>query len=496
MWIKSVKIRMFHLKITIMKTQKLIILMLACFSFLFGCNQYELPDDDFIEIDLKKASAPAIFMVEPSGGDDTPDLMQAFEDAKTAGPGSVVQLCEGEYHVGYMQIRDFCGALKGAGKGKTIITVLPGLYLDDLFAQNLFHCMVKFVGGDVHLSHFTMQTPPGKLTESTGWPNMHLNSLLNFSAFSVNYETGNESRSINVVIDNVNFRGQYLEGGPGYVNHYNCFIAVRAGFDYFPPSSVLDNPLPREKIDFKITNCEFSTFVYGLVLNGMKNSRVIIGENNKGNIFNILDVQGGIWESRNTLVSIEGNTFNIPESSYGLDLDDWPYYKVLKDETSEKATVFNVQNNRFNMTHSIQALFVRNRRTITNPDEPAAIFQVRNNLFNMAGCEQGILSHNTRGMVLRNNKFTGHGALALYLVNYSQGGLVLGNNFSTAEFETGVAYLDQSTSDWTFVGGNFKDKVIDDGTNNVFTGMNVSTSDIPLGQSVSEKIVPMNHLME
>jgi hypothetical protein len=221
-----------------MKTKKLIFLIFACFGLLFGCNQYEMPDDDLTGIDLKKASAPAVFMVEPNGVDDTPAFMQAFEDAKTAGPGSVVQLCEGEYHVGYMQIRDFCGALKGAGKGKTIITVLPGLNLDELFAQNLFHCMVKFVGGDVHLSRFTMQTPPGKL--SVGWPNMHLNSLLNFSAFSANYETGNENRSINVVIDNVNFRGQYLEGGPGYVNHYNCYIAVRAGFDYFPPASVLE----------------------------------------------------------------------------------------------------------------------------------------------------------------------------------------------------------------------------------------------------------------
>jgi hypothetical protein len=479
-----------------MKTKKLIFLIFACFGLLLGCNQYEMPDDDLADLNLKKATKAAVFVVEPNGADDTPALMQAFEDAKTDGPGSVVQLSEGEYHVGHMQIRDFYGVLKGAGKGKTFITVLPGLYLDDLFAQNLFHCMVKFVGGDVHLSHFTMQTPPGKLTESTGWPNMHLNSLLNFSAFSANYETGNESRSINVVIDNVNFRGQYLEGGPGYVNHYNCYIAVRAGFDYFPPASVLENPLPREKIDFKITNCEFNTFVYGMVLNGMKNNRVIIGENNKGNIFNNLDSQGGIWEGRNTLVSIEGNTFNIPELSYGFYLDDWPYYMVLKDEPSEKATVFNVQNNRFNMTHSNQALFLRNRRTSTNPDEPAAIFQVRNNLFNMDGCDRGIHSNFTKGMVIRNNKFTGHGGWALYLVNYSQGGLVLGNNFSTAEFENGVAYLNESTSDWTFVGGNFKDKVTDLGTNNVFTGMNVSTSDVPLGQSVSEKIVPMNHLME
>lgn len=479
-----------------MKTKKLVLLIFVCFGLLFGCNNDEMPGDDLAGINLKKASAPAVFMVEPSGGDDTPAISQAFEKAKAAGTGSVVQLCEGEYHVGYMEIYDFCGSLKGAGKGKTIITVLPGLNLDELFAQHLLHCMVKFIGGDVCLSHFTLQTPPGQL--SVGWPNKgNIYSLLNFSAFSINYEFGNENRSINVVIDNVCFRGHLLEGGPGYVNGYNCMIGVRAGFDYYSPYVAPFEPLPREKIDFKITNCEFDTFVYGLGLEGMMNSRVIIGENSKGNIFNNLDQQGGVWESRNTVVSVEGNTFNIPEFSYGLDLDDYPYYVIFRNEPSEKATVFNVQNNSFNMTHSEYALFLRNRRTRTNPEEPAAIYQVRNNLFNMAdGYEWGINSYYTQGMVIRNNKFTGQGDLALYLVNYSKGGLVLGNNFSTAEFGTGVAYLNASTSDWTFVGGNFTDKVIDLGANNVFTGMNVSTSDEPLGRSISEKLAPMKHLMK
>jgi hypothetical protein len=228
----------------------------------------------------------------------------------------------------------------------------------------------------------------------------------------------------------------------------------------------------------------------------MKNNKITIGENNMGNTFDNLDSQGGIWEGRNTIVSIEGNTFNISESSFGLDLDDWPWYMVLKDEPSEKAAVFNIKNNRFNMTQSKYALFLRNRRTNTNPDEPAAIFQVWNNLFNIGGSERVIRGYYTKGMVIQNNKFSGKGDLALYLGNYSQGGLVLGNNFSTSGFEIGVAKLDKSTSDWTFVGGNFTDKVIDLGTNNVFTGMNVSTADVPLGQSVSEKIAPMSHLME
>jgi len=294
-----------------------------------------------------------------------------------------------------------------------------------------------------------------------------------------------------VVIDNVSFKGHILEGGPGYVNGYNCMIALRAGFDCFP-NTWSGPPVPREKIDFKITNCKFDTFCYGLGLEGMMNSRLIIGEKNNGNIFNNLDVQGGIWESRNTEVSIEGNTFNIPAFSSGLYLDDYPYYAILKNEPSENATIFNVQNNNFNLAHSEFALYLRNLRTRTNPQEPASLYQVKNNLFNMTdGYEWGIASLYTRGVIIRNNRFTGHGDLALYLVNYSQNGLVLGNNFSTAELETGVAYLTASTKDWTFVGGNIADQVINYGTNNIITGFRVNNSEAPFGQTIVDNLTEM-----
>jgi len=470
-----------------MKTLKKILFLTTAVVLLFSCSKTD-NDEPFSAIGLKaKKVTHEVFVVEPNGVDDTPALCQAFEDAKAAGPGSVVQLIEGEYHVGYMEILDFYGSLVGAGKDMTVITVLPGLNLDELFARHVYHCMVKFIGGDVHLSHFTMQTPEGQL--STGWPYMgHIYSLLNFSAFSAIYELGNESRSINVVIDNVNFRGHILEGGPGYVNGYNCMIAVRAGFDCFP-NTWSDAPVPREKIDFKITNCEFNTFCYGLVLEGMKNSRAIFGEKNKGNVFNNIDMQGGIWESRNTAVSIEGNTFNIPAFSYGLDLDDYPYYSILREEPSEKAMVYDVQNNTFNMTHSEYAILLRNKRSVTNPEEPTAIYQVKNNRFIMAdGYEWDILSFYTQGIVIRNNKFIGPGDLALYLVNWSQGGLVLGNNFSTAEFGTAVAYLTPSAINWTFVGGNIADKVIDLGSNNIFTGFNVNNSEAPFGQTIVDNM--------
>jgi len=474
---------------------KRIILLALAVGLLFSCSKSDDYDEGFSGMDLKaKKVTPEVFVVTPGGVDDTPAICQAFDDAKAAGPGSIVQLVEGEYHVGYMEIFDFCGSLIGAGKDKTVITVLPGLNLDLLLSQHLLPCMVKFVGGDVQMSHFTMQTPPGPI--STGGPGLgHIFSLLNFSSFNSVYESGNENRSINVVIDNVCFKGQRVEEGgyPGYAGYnYNCAIGVRAGFDYFPSYVTPADPLPREKIDIKITNCEFDTFCYAMALEGMMNSRAIIGEKNKGNTFNNIDQQGGVWESRNTAVSIEGNTFNIPEFSYGLDLDDYPYYMIFENELPEKATVFNVQNNIFNVAHSEYAMLLRNIRARTNPEEPAVIYQVKNNLFTMTdGYEWGILSYYTKGIVIRNNRFTGHGDLALYLVNYSQNGLVLGNNFSTVELETGVAYLTASTKDWTFVGGNIADQVLNYGTNNIFTGFSVNQSEAPFGQTIVDNLTEM-----
>ena len=70
-------------------------------------------------------------------------------DAKAAGPGSVVQLLEGEYHLGLLEVYDFYGSLRGAGKDKTIITAIGGIDIDEIWARHLTVVLVKFVGGDV-----------------------------------------------------------------------------------------------------------------------------------------------------------------------------------------------------------------------------------------------------------------------------------------------------------------------------------------------------------
>ena len=479
-----------------MKTLLKIFFLMAVFSSFSGCNNDEMPGDDLTGINLKKASMPAVFMVEPSEGDDTPAIMQAFDDAKAAGPGSVVQLVAGEYHLGLIEIRDFYGTFKGAGKDKTIITAMNNLDAQTLWNKNLQADLVKFVGGDVHLCRFTLQTSPGPLCV-TGPPAGNIKCLIHFSANNAVYEAGNENRSINVVIDEVRFKGQPLEGGPGYNMGYNSWLALTTGWD-----SRTGSDIPREKIDFKITNSEFDTFCYGLDLEGMKNGKIIIGEMNKGNLFSNLDQAGGVWESLDMDVLIEGNTVNVPEFSWGFDLDNYPYYSnILRPEPQTRNTIFNIQKNVFNLTHSEYALALHDPRRVLDPVEIPLIYQVKNNQFNMEdGYEWAIISRRTKGMVIRNNMFSGQGDLAIYIVSpwryvYNEDGLILGNNFSTAELGTGAVYLSADTRNWTIVGGNIKDKVIDNGTNNIITGVNVSTSETPLGRSIADKLPPMNHIM-
>ena len=483
-----------------MKTLKNLMLLIGLTGMMFSCSKsdqagFDLPDSSGKNAGAQPLTDGEVFIVEPGGSDDTPAILQAFMDAKAAGPGSVVQLLEGEYHLGLLEVYDFYGSLRGAGKDKTIITAIGGIDIDKIWARHLCVDLVKFVGGDVNLSHFTMQTPPGAL--SFGGPGTgHIYSLLNFSSFNAVYEPGNENRSINVVIDNVSFKGQLLDGGPGYVFGYNCMLAVRTGNDFYNPYNWQGDKVPRQNINFKITNCEFDTFVYGIGLECIKNGKVIIGEMNNGNIFRNLDQCGGVWEFRDSEINIEGNTFNTITNGYGLDLDDYEYYpSLLKNEPPTRATLFNVQNNVFNIDHSNYGLMLRNTRRTKYPGDIPVAFLLRNNQFNMTDASYVIKSWRTQGMVIRNNKFSGYGNVGIYLSSCNVDGLALGNNISTAEFSQCAIYLGKTTKNWTIVGGNTKGNVINEGIDNIITGINVSTSDISLGERISETLPPMNHLM-
>lgn len=468
-----------------MKTIKLLFMMLTIVSLITGCSKDDLVSNQDDDLMLKKAPLSPVFVVEPNGTDDTENLKNAFADAQAAGPGAIVQLCEGEYHLGLLQVYGFEGCLRGAGKDKTIITALNNLDIQSLWDQNLRGDLVKFVGGDVHLSQFTVQTPPGKIAVSgTNGP---ISTLFNFSSGNA-VVPANENSFINVEIDNVRFHGQILEGG---FAGSNCAFGVRAGYDWFTPIN-----LPRGKVNLKVTNSEFDKFMYGLIMQSLTNSKIILGENGHGNVFNNSLYSSGIFESRDMKILIQGNTINIPYASYGINLDiNTPHSSdMFAEEPQTKATVCIVQNNTFIMSKAYNGLWMIDYRRRTNPEELPVVFQVKSNRFQLSeGWGRAMRCRWTKGTVIRNNKIEGYGSWGIQIDSpggdvYNENGLLLGNNFANADLKNGSVLLSADTKNWTVVGGNLGETVVDDGVNNIITGFNNQTLEEPLGQTIVDNL--------
>ncbi|MGB5911256.1 MAG: hypothetical protein WBH31_08700 [Promethearchaeia archaeon] len=126
----------------------------------------------FFALTVGKPSASEIFMVYPSGGDDTANIQAAFDDAKAAGPESTVQLAAGQFYTDAIFVENFYGTFKGAGKDITTIDVLKGLDPGALgvvgpVGPNLPPTphLFTFRGGDVHISDLSFDITPAEPAE-------------------------------------------------------------------------------------------------------------------------------------------------------------------------------------------------------------------------------------------------------------------------------------------------------------------------------------------
>jgi hypothetical protein len=48
--------------------------------------------------------------------------------------------------------------------------------------------------------------------------------------------------------------------------------------------------------------------------------------------------------------------------------------------------------------------------------------------------------------------------------------------------------INECTQNWTIVGGNLGESVLDYGENNIISGFNNNTSDVPFGQSIVDNL--------
>jgi hypothetical protein len=100
---------------------------------LVSCTDQSIPADVAMgPSTLALASETAVFYVAPSGDrtgvTDWAAIMAAFDDARAAGQGSVVELGVGEFYIHKpIEVYDFSGGLRGQGMDATTLRMAPGV---------------------------------------------------------------------------------------------------------------------------------------------------------------------------------------------------------------------------------------------------------------------------------------------------------------------------------------------------------------------------------
>jgi hypothetical protein len=481
-----------------MKTVKISLLLTAVICLLFSCSKID--NDDVISgIDLKaKKVTHEVFIVEPNGVDDTPALCQAFDDAKAAGPGSVVKLVEGNYSVGLVEIREFYGKFTGAGKGKTVITARNDLDIAPLLSQRVNPYLIKFVGGDVFMSEMTIRTPDGILTlhPIMTW----IEGLVSFSARTRIYASLNDY--IRGTISNVEFIS-----GSDWPSGWrsNCNTGLVVGFD--SRFVQLAGGWPLSPSDVTVTNCYFENFdIYGALIAYINKGEVkVTGENYFNHNSTAAYGYGGslaFWHNNDLKVTVSDNTFlDGPGARFGIEATSspWPAFLQYVDQT--RATVFDIERNDFLIEGATGGVLVNDQRRVLYPEAIPMMVNIKSNKFILSeNAFTGLGCFNMSGMVIRNNTFSGEGSYGVRVMRtapvYNENGLILGNNFSNSTYAVTPVLLNPGSRNWTVVGGNLGESVMNYGENNRITGFNINYSEAPFGESISDNLKEMREAIK
>ncbi len=447
--------------------------------FLYTCTQDDRVPDPSGAADLKSAhSHGAVITVSPSGSDDTQALIDAFEDAKAAGPGSVVSLAEGTFKIGFIEIRDFHGYFKGAGKEKTRIQ-----NLDDMpsclyfYENNMFTMLLNFVGGKVHVSQMTFATTDGPVTPDDLYYGF-LPVLLGISDYTAMYKPAN--RYIKATIEDVDFVGGNYGGtnsvfGTDHNVAMPLFIGAQEGMVTL-----------YSHIDIAIKHCGFYHTGVGPDVAGLDdNSTLVIEDNISKNTFCGLFIVGYLGLK----AYIINNRFY--EAPMGNILDN-SGFGIMPYSEMKKRPEFYISGNYFQGMAGMSTLTMMDTRHILYPDEGLhQLFELKWNFFEANGDANTILSLNTVGSKIWNNKFSGNAIIGIYIDGDSPAGIfaedlqLTGNNFFGGTYSDAAVYLGPFSMNCKVVGVP-TDQVVDLGQNNSIIGTKARKSGV-------HSIHPMNH---
>jgi hypothetical protein len=408
----------------------------------------------------------SVIRVFPNGIDDTQAILDAFARAKVAGPGSVVQLAAGSYKIGFIEVWDFRGIFRGAGKEKTIISNIYGLPQGEVLSNFKYPALLKFVGGDLTMSNMTIRLNDGPVAPSDMDP---LGGDLYSIVFLTDrtYDHISTNQFIKADVDDVDFIAGY-DGGTGFSpfgpSLYNVWSGIMIGID-----NQLEGFGP--KGDLSIIRCKFENEVFGAWFWGSDKVTVADIENN---LFSGGSMQILLASCLGSEISVKNNKFQKASIS-DLYIDNWNWLNA-PDQKIAKRSHYTIAGNNFNSPQGVTSLYMNDARRPVFPNEGfPQLLDVMGNSFNTGDGGMAIQSLNNVDARIINNKFSGTGFIGVNVdgdepsCTWADNISIITNNFFKATYTDANVLLGSFTKNCRVIG--FKtDKIVDNGVSNTIIG--------------------------
>jgi hypothetical protein len=449
------------------------LLICVMMLLLYTCSKEEGFVPDQPGDDLMKAARGAIIYLSPSfDGDDTDELIAAFELAKTMGPGATVQLAPGMFTIGFVEIHDFNGNFKGSGKSRTTITNQVELPCGEAYEANVLASLMKFIGGKVRISDLTFEIKDGRPCAFSEINELYMGDL--FSVLILADYTDNvfgENHTMNAVIENIDIIGGVDDGYGLWGTTHNTGLGVWCGPDFLWPDE--NNPQPFGNGEYAVSGSNFTFLIGGVEGFGLGHNAIMKVNNNR---FDESLIQLYFTANMGCRVYAVNNCFYT-----GMLMDiamedaymDWVFPSLPPDYRTE----YNVFGNVFHSPEGVTSLYLHDAMRIqTLNDDYAMMFNVRNNTFNTGEGGTAIVSANNLFTKIWNNRFNGAGVAGVSVDGDATTGIyaknvdLIGNNFFRADYAQADVYLGPFTQNCKVV-GVASDNVIDEGLNNKVIGV-------------------------
>jgi len=486
-----------------MKTIKLI-LFLAGILFT-ACTEDNLlnnGESDPMSDDASLKCTDNVITIAPNGTDDTGNLLDAFT---TAAPGTVIRLTEGVYHVGYMEVRGFCGSLVGAGKGRTILyPVTPIDSRTQNLDLNLLPSWWRFIGGDIQITGMTFNTtvpePIQNYNDDLFW-GKDLYAILIFNSYDVNSPDPDATQR--VMVRNTCFIGGYDDAGGDpeayqWRTDQNVILGFWAGLDYNWPLEDFDYTLT--KGEYTVENCSFDHIIAGAEGFGLGEEATMSVASCR---FNNCVTQIYFTANFGSKVCITRNEFSgTTQNDILIEDNEWGVVYGYADIQSVKRSQYIITGNTFNVVPDLTSVLLWDSWVAQDfADILPMQLLLKGNVFKMAEGSTGISAINSQDAVISSNRFTGNGLtgvlvdgmvtdrLGTPLANpdkaYADNVLLLGNNFALLESVEADIILGERSRNCTIVGGSM-DAVIDQGTDNKVIGSKPSHHGYQFGPGIRD----------